>query len=67
MRDRCGCSSIGGAEWVLRLLFEKNAIAQASLGRTGQPTDIAAVAVFLAGPDSGWLTGEQILASGGLR
>jgi hypothetical protein len=27
----------------------------------------AAVAVFLAGPDSGWLTGEQILASGGLR
>ena len=47
--------------------FEKNAIAQASLGRTGQPADIAAVAVFLAGPDSGWLTGEQILASGGLR
>jgi 3-oxoacyl-[acyl-carrier protein] reductase len=47
--------------------FEKNAQAQASLGRTGQPSDIAAVAVFLAGPDSGWLTGEQLLASGGLR
>ena len=47
--------------------FEKNAAAQASLGRTGQPADIAAVAVFLAGPDSGWLTGEQLLASGGLR
>ena len=46
---------------------EKNAQAQASLGRTGQPSDIAAVAVFLAGPDSGWLTGEQLLASGGLR
>src|SRR4051812_6026264 len=47
--------------------FEKNAQTQASLGRTGQPSDIAAVAVFLAGPDSGWLTGEQLLASGGLR
>jgi 3-oxoacyl-[acyl-carrier protein] reductase len=47
--------------------FEKNATARASLGRTGQPADIAAVAVFLAGPDSGWLTGEQLLASGGLR
>ena len=47
--------------------FEKNAAAQASLGRTGQPADIASVAVFLASPDSGWLTGEQLLASGGLR
>jgi 3-oxoacyl-[acyl-carrier protein] reductase len=47
--------------------FEKNTRAQASLGRTGQPSDVAAVAVFLAGPDSGWLTGEQLLASGGLR
>ena len=47
--------------------FEKNLAAQASLGRTGQPSDIGAVAVFLAGPDSGWLTGEQLLASGGLR
>jgi 3-oxoacyl-[acyl-carrier protein] reductase len=47
--------------------FEKNTIAQTSLGRGGQPADIAAVAVFLAGPDSGWLTGEQLLASGGLR
>jgi 3-oxoacyl-[acyl-carrier protein] reductase len=25
------------------------------------------VAVFLASDDSGWLTGEQILAGGGLR
>ena len=47
--------------------FEKNAAAQASLGRTGQPADIATIAVFLAGPDSGWLTSEQLLASGGLR
>ena len=47
--------------------FEKNLVARASLGRTGQPGDIASVAVFLASADSGWMTGEQLIASGGLR
>jgi 3-oxoacyl-[acyl-carrier protein] reductase len=47
--------------------FEKMVVAQASLGRIGQADDIASVAVFLASPDSGYLTGEQILVSGGLR
>jgi 3-oxoacyl-[acyl-carrier protein] reductase len=42
-------------------------IAQTPLGRLGQPGDIASVAVFLASDDSGWLTGEQLLAGGGLR
>lgn len=37
------------------------------LGRIGQPNDIAPVAVFLASDDSGWLTGETIIASGGVR
>jgi len=37
------------------------------LGRIGQPQDIASVAVFLASDDSAWLTGEQLLASGGMR
>jgi 3-oxoacyl-[acyl-carrier protein] reductase len=39
----------------------------APLGRIGQPEDIAPVAVFLASDDSGWLTGETILAGGGSR
>ena len=47
--------------------FEKGIVAQTPLGRTGQPGDIAPVAVFLASDDSAWLTGEQLLASGGLR
>jgi len=47
--------------------FEKSIISQTPLGRVGQPGDIASVAVFLASDDSGWLTGEQILAGGGLR
>jgi 3-oxoacyl-[acyl-carrier protein] reductase len=47
--------------------FQKQMIAQTPLGRFGQPDDIAPVAVFLASPASGWLTGEVLVASGGLR
>jgi 3-oxoacyl-[acyl-carrier protein] reductase len=47
--------------------FEKQLVAMTPLGRVGTPADIAKVAVFLASDDSGWLTGEIILASGGLR
>jgi 3-oxoacyl-[acyl-carrier protein] reductase len=45
--------------------FANGLIAQTPLGRAGQPSDIASIAVFLASDDSGWLTGEQILAGGG--
>jgi len=47
--------------------FETGVVGQTPLGRLGQPGDIANVAVFLASDDSGWLTGEQLLAGGGLR
>jgi 3-oxoacyl-[acyl-carrier protein] reductase len=47
--------------------FETGTVAQTPLGRIGQPGDIAAIAVFLASDDSAWLTGELILAGGGLR
>lgn len=47
--------------------FEKGALAQTPLGRIGQPEDIGPIAVFLASDDSRWLTGEQLLASGGMR
>ena len=47
--------------------FETGTVAQTPLGRLGLPDDIAAVAVFLASDDSRWLTGEQLLAGGGLR
>ena len=47
--------------------FEAGAVAQTPLGRIGQPNDIASIAVFLASDDSYWLTGEQLLAGGGVR
>jgi 3-oxoacyl-[acyl-carrier protein] reductase len=42
-------------------------VSQTPLGRTGQPSDIAPVAVFLASLDSAWITGEIIAVAGGNR
>lgn len=47
--------------------FETAALAQTPLGRVGRPNDIAAIAVFLASDDARWLTGESLIASGGMR
>ena len=47
--------------------FQKHAETQTPLGRIGQPDDIGPVAVFLASPDSGWITGETLHAGGGYR
>jgi len=47
--------------------FEKQLLSQTPLGRSGTPADIAPIAVFLASEDSEWLTGDILLASGGLR
>ena len=47
--------------------FENFAVSQTPLGRIGQVDDIAPIAVFLASDDSAWLSGEQLLAGGGMR
>ncbi|MET0791756.1 MAG: SDR family oxidoreductase, partial [Polyangiaceae bacterium] len=47
--------------------FEKAIVAQVPFGRAGQPDEIADIAVFLASKESRWLTGETLLASGGMR
>src|SRR5260370_1169055 len=53
------------AAGVMGTEFKKQIIASTSLGRVGQPEDIARVAVFLGSDDAGWLTGETIFANGG--
>lgn len=40
-------------------------VARTALGRIGQPQDIAGIVTFLASDESGWLTGERIVAAGG--
>jgi 3-oxoacyl-[acyl-carrier protein] reductase len=47
--------------------FRKQVEAQTPLGRIGQPQDIAPAAVFLASPDSAWITGETLHITGGMR
>jgi len=47
--------------------FEKSLVELTPLGRVGRVGDISPVAVFLASEDSGWITGELLLASGGAR
>ncbi|MFD1320987.1 SDR family oxidoreductase [Micromonospora sonneratiae] len=36
------------------------------LGRLGQPADVADVVAFLLGPDGRWMTGQNLVAAGGL-
>lgn len=40
---------------------------QTPLGRIGQVQDVAPIVSFLASDDAGWITGEVIVASGGMR
>ncbi|MFT8655144.1 MAG: glucose 1-dehydrogenase [Acetobacter papayae] len=47
--------------------MEQFIISQTPLARVGQVQDIAPLAVFLASDDARWLTGETLIASGGLR
>lgn len=47
--------------------FHHEAVRSTPLGRIGQPDDIAEISVFLASEDSRWLTGEILIASGGVR
>jgi 3-oxoacyl-[acyl-carrier protein] reductase len=44
----------------------ESVIEQTPLGRLGVPADIANVVAFLAGPDSNWVTGQNIKVTGGL-
>lgn len=50
-----------------RASASKHIIGMTPLGRLGTPEDIARVVVFFASDASGWITGERINASGGLR
>ena len=47
--------------------FRNQIEAQTPLGRIGQPGDIAPAVVFLASNDAGWITGQTLNVSGGMR
>lgn len=47
--------------------LEAQSIAVTPLGRTGTPDDYGPIVAFLASDDARWITGDVILASGGMR
>ena len=47
--------------------FHDQYVANAPVGRIGQPQDIATAVTFLASLDSSWISGETLLVSGGHR
>lgn len=53
------------AGWLHEQEAQKYASALSTLGRIGQVDDIADIAAFLASPDSRWITGQLIDATGG--
>ena len=63
MVDTEGTQSAGMTADEMRKQIE----AQTPLGRIGKPQDIAGLALYLASPDSSWITGETFVISGGMR
>ena len=47
--------------------FRKTLESETPLGRIAQPEDIARAAVFFASDDSGWVSGQSLILSGGQR
>ncbi|MFZ0187381.1 MAG: SDR family oxidoreductase [Streptosporangiaceae bacterium] len=56
----CSCRSVS---LTIRRYLQRSRIWK---GAATQPDDIARVVAFLAGPDSGWMTGQVLRADGGL-
>jgi 3-oxoacyl-[acyl-carrier protein] reductase len=63
MVDTEGYRAAGLAESAERKYVE----AGTPLGRIAQPDDIAKASVFFASDDSGWITGQIVVAAGGFR
>jgi len=59
--------SEGNRELLGDQTFRNFALSRTPLGRIGTVDDITGAAVFLASPDSGWITGEELLVGGGIR
>ena len=54
----------GAADWQAT---EERFATLAMMGRVGEPQDIANAVVFLASPESGWITAQVLTVDGGRR
>ena len=72
MNIRVNCVSGGPIDtdslnYVMAEASERAHVVDATpLGRIGEPEDLAKVVSFLCGPDSDWITGQTLVADGGL-
>jgi len=69
IRTNCICPGVIGSPAILRTFTDETRARMeraTPLRRIGRPTDIAAVAVFLASDDSAYVNGAAIVADGGL-
>ncbi|GAB0112746.1 SDR family oxidoreductase [Acidisoma sp. C75] len=62
---RVNCLSPGWIDTRRSALSEEDH-AQHPAGRVGRPADIASLAAFLLGPESGFITGAEFIADGGM-
>jgi 3-oxoacyl-[acyl-carrier protein] reductase len=55
-------------EMTTGILAERGAsiLTMTPLGRIGRPDDVSGIALFLASPDAGWLTGRTFIVDGGV-
>jgi NAD(P)-dependent dehydrogenase (short-subunit alcohol dehydrogenase family) len=61
-----GATRSAMADDILAMHGEDMITAMTPMGRLGEPEDIAATVLFLAGRDAGWVTGQVVEASGGI-
>jgi 3-oxoacyl-[acyl-carrier protein] reductase len=52
----------GATDWQAT---EERFAARAMMGRVGEPQDVANAVVFLASPQSGWITAQTLTVDGG--
>lgn len=62
-----GVTETDMANWVRNPESQAFIAGKTALGRVGQSDDIADVALFLASPDSRWITGQYLDVSGGFN
>lgn len=48
-------------------IVKADAVAKVPMGRYGDPTEVASLALFLAGDESAYITGQAIVIDGGIR